>query len=65
MKFIPKEDLIKLISLRKWDNGIVSEFAINDMFQEYGDTYYIEGGSWGYWEKTVDNVRRKELLKDV
>lgn len=61
MKFIPKEELLLLIKSSNVEN--FSQQIIDDLFDSYGDDYYIEGGSWGHWEKCKENEFRKNFIK--
>lgn len=60
MKMLFRDDLKRLIEIS--ENDLFSENSIKEIFDDYGDDWYIMDGEF---QLTKQNEERKRLLKEV
>lgn len=63
MKMMPKKDLITLIT--HYDGEYFSKDMAINLFENYGDDYFKEGGFYSDWTLTNKNEKREQFLAEV
>lgn len=60
MKMLFRDDLKRLIEIS--ENDLFSENSIKEIFDDYGDDWYIMDGEF---QLTKKNAQRESLLKEI
>ena len=60
MKMIPTDELIYILSHTK--RKLMSKETIDDLFEAYGDDYFMDYGYPHRWTMTHENEERKKYV---